>query len=232
MAFGDLQFNAAKTVRLSLIKKLKTIKQIKSTIQEATRKAASVAQQKLDEFTQLLSETNNDILLLDSDGKVVEQSMSGIYGDLPEIRQGSNIKSLLKEEFHSHIDKVCASTTEENFNLSFVHEIGSHKFSTHLMQVPPSIRHFYSRSKVIVFTSCLATAESRHNDILRDIYGMTQSEIKATNLIAEGNSIKTISDILDLSENTIRQRFKTIYSKTGCHRQAELISFVYKLSQH
>ncbi len=211
---------------------IKTTKQIKATIQNATQEASSVARQKLEEFTHLLGETNNNILLLDGDGDIVEQkSVAGIYCDMDEIRPGSNVKNLLSEEFHGEVDKVCASTAEENINLSFVHEIGSQKFSTHMMQVPPSIRHFYTRAKVIVFTSHFEASKSKHDEILKDIYGLTHSEIKATNLMADGNSIKTISELLDLSEKTIRQRFKTIYSKTGCHRQAELVSFVYKLSK-
>lgn len=58
-------------------------------------------------------------------------------------------------------------------------------------------------------------------------YELTKQELKITELLVKGSSIKDISNKIVLSEHTVRSHVKSVLRKTNTSRQAELVSLVY-----
>ena len=54
-------------------------------------------------------------------------------------------------------------------------------------------------------------------------YELTAAENRLSTLILEGHSLMQAADSLGISHNTARSHMKSIYAKTGTHRQADLI---------
>jgi DNA-binding CsgD family transcriptional regulator len=54
-------------------------------------------------------------------------------------------------------------------------------------------------------------------------YELTAAQAKVSSLMFAGQSLATISQTLNLSENTIRSHLKQIFQKTGTHGQMELV---------
>ena len=62
--------------------------------------------------------------------------------------------------------------------------------------------------------------------MVRDHYGLSARETEVAELIARGNSVARIAEILVVSENTIRTHSKRIYTKLDIHKRQELIELV------
>ncbi len=61
---------------------------------------------------------------------------------------------------------------------------------------------------------------------VREHFGLSARETEVAELIARGNSVARIAEMLVVSENTVRTHSKRIYTKLGIHKRQELIELV------
>lgn len=204
---------------------------ISNLMSVASFKAEEQSKRKFKEFISLLGESVNDVIILDPNGVILD-----IYEGMKAYRSNSIIKiggffhDLVDPKYMNEILSVCKCPASENTKLTFQHVINGEKFATNIMQVPASIRHYYSSAKAICYTSKLTHKPDEIDKILNEKYALTYSEIAAAKFLAEGYSIIDISEVLGLEESTVRQRFKAIYSKTGVTSQAKLVSMMFKIT--
>lgn len=59
-------------------------------------------------------------------------------------------------------------------------------------------------------------------------YDLTDRESAVLLLVSQGNTVKKISEILFVSESTVRTHTKNLYRKLDCHSKQEVIDFVNK----
>jgi DNA-binding CsgD family transcriptional regulator/PAS domain-containing protein len=64
------------------------------------------------------------------------------------------------------------------------------------------------------------------DETLRMLFGLTAGEAALTRLLAQGDTVTEAAARLGLRVDTIRTRLKTIFEKTGTHRQADLVRVV------
>ncbi|MDX2266911.1 MAG: helix-turn-helix transcriptional regulator [Bryobacter sp.] len=65
---------------------------------------------------------------------------------------------------------------------------------------------------------------------LEQLFGLTKSELRLAEKIAEGLSVSEACAGLKISENTGRTHLKRIFAKTGVERQGELVGLLLRLS--
>lgn len=58
---------------------------------------------------------------------------------------------------------------------------------------------------------------------LEHLYGLTRAEAELTVLLAKGESLEAIASARAVKLDTIRTQLRTVYKKTGTHRQGELV---------
>ena len=63
---------------------------------------------------------------------------------------------------------------------------------------------------------------------VREFYGLSAREAEVAELIARGNTVAHIAELLFVSENTIRTHTRRILEKTCLHSKQELIDLVEK----
>ena len=63
-------------------------------------------------------------------------------------------------------------------------------------------------------------------DLLQSTYDLTATEIRICELLANNESVESISAKLAISSNTARTHIKRIFSKTGAVRQSELVKLI------
>ncbi|MFH1806747.1 MAG: response regulator [Pseudomonadota bacterium] len=68
-------------------------------------------------------------------------------------------------------------------------------------------------------------APPRINDLM-DVFGLTRSEAKLTQKLAEGLSLDQASDLVGISVQSARTYLKAIFTKTGANRQPQLMRIV------
>ena len=61
------------------------------------------------------------------------------------------------------------------------------------------------------------------NEVLRDIYGLTNAQAAVTACLFEGHSVEHAAELLGLSVNTVRSHLKQIFIKCEVHSQGALL---------
>ena len=67
---------------------------------------------------------------------------------------------------------------------------------------------------------------SKQMAAVREFYGLSAREAEVAELIARGNTVAHIAELLFVSENTVRTHSKRIYVKLDTHKRQELIALV------
>ena len=66
--------------------------------------------------------------------------------------------------------------------------------------------------------------------MLQSTYGLTPSEIRTAELVAEGEVLEEVARKLDLSVNTIKSQLNQIYAKTNTNSRAKLVKLLVVLT--
>ncbi|MEZ5828255.1 MAG: hypothetical protein R3D30_08620 [Hyphomicrobiales bacterium] len=61
---------------------------------------------------------------------------------------------------------------------------------------------------------------------LQQLFGLTPTEVRLAQALAQGISIRGYADAAGIAEGTARVQLKSVFSKTSTHRQAELVSLL------
>ena len=67
-------------------------------------------------------------------------------------------------------------------------------------------------------------------EVLRHIFGFTQAEARLASRFAAGEGITQLARSLRISVGTVRQHLKSIFAKTACRRQGELLALLARLA--
>jgi DNA-binding CsgD family transcriptional regulator len=67
------------------------------------------------------------------------------------------------------------------------------------------------------------------SETLRSLFALTEREIEIAVQIAEGLDIAAICEAMEISLATGRSYLKSIFEKTGVHRQAELAALIARI---
>jgi DNA-binding CsgD family transcriptional regulator len=63
-------------------------------------------------------------------------------------------------------------------------------------------------------------------EILSEVFSLTAAEAMVASMVAAGWSPEEIANELQVSRETVRNQIKTIFGKTGTHRQSELAALI------
>ena len=87
---------------------------------------------------------------------------------------------------------------------------------------------FFTRSMVLVLIRDLDARLRRHGDLSAFAlqYGLTRAEIMFCERLAQGDSLAETAGVLGIKVETARDRVKSIFHKTGTHRQGQLVAML------
>lgn len=66
---------------------------------------------------------------------------------------------------------------------------------------------------------------------LQRLYRLTAAEAELAAMLTEGDSLERIAEQRQVALETVRAQLKSVFRKTGAHRQGELVSWVVKLAR-
>ena len=84
-------------------------------------------------------------------------------------------------------------------------------------------------SAVAVFVSDPEANGESDGALLGRLYGLTPAESRLTTAMMSGDDLREVSGALGISYHTARAQVKSVFSKTGTRRQAELVRLLLKL---
>ncbi len=82
------------------------------------------------------------------------------------------------------------------------------------------------RAHVIVFIADPSAPIVLDAALLKKLYGLTAAETRVAECMCAGNSTIHAAKAMKLAESTVRTQLKSIFAKTGMHRQSELVKLL------
>lgn len=78
----------------------------------------------------------------------------------------------------------------------------------------------------VMFITDPERSDVAESEVLQRLYGLTTKEANVASLIALGHGIAHVSDVLGVSQETVRTHLKQVLQKTGTSRQSELVRLI------
>jgi DNA-binding NarL/FixJ family response regulator len=82
------------------------------------------------------------------------------------------------------------------------------------------------RRRAAVFVKEAPTPEAPTAEQIMDRFGTTPMESKVAHALARGAQVRSIAQDLGIAVQTVRGHLKQVFSKTGAHRQAEVVALL------
>jgi DNA-binding CsgD family transcriptional regulator len=96
----------------------------------------------------------------------------------------------------------------------------------HLLPVRGNARDLFSRAALFVVITPLSKANVAPGEIIQGLFDLTVTEAKIAREIATGMDLGQIAMKFGISVETVRFHLKSIFSKTGFSRQADLAATI------
>ena len=198
--------------------------EIRALVESYIVKADQIAHENISTFAKFFKGTRSEIHIFDP-----QRDTCLKVNDAGKISNEQNSPAFLTQplssKLYDELREICASDASLSLSNSYALKDNSRKTILLAIQVPPALRHFHMPFKVcLIATDCGDETLQKQTD-LKDHFNLTKSEITTLELLANGNSVNSIAELLSLKSSSIRQRLKTIYEKTSTKGQVEAVSF-------
>lgn len=98
--------------------------------------------------------------------------------------------------------------------------------SAHLIRFDDSARRIFSEAETILIVIHEKDQPALEPSLLTTLFDLTPTEARIASLLVRGHSVRSIANMQGVETNTIRMQLKSVFNKTGIHRQAQLVSFL------
>ena len=99
-------------------------------------------------------------------------------------------------------------------------------FVVHLVPLRGSARDVFNRAEWILFATFPSSRSIPDVEMLETLFDLTAAEARVARRLVAGGSVAEIARELSVQTNTVRAHLKSVFSKTGVRRQAELASLL------
>lgn len=99
-------------------------------------------------------------------------------------------------------------------------------FIAHLIRFDSSARRIFSEAETILIVTHEKDQPALDPSLLTSLFDLTPTEARIASLLVKGHSVRSIAHMQGVETNTIRMQLKSVFNKTGVHRQAQLVSFL------
>ena len=94
------------------------------------------------------------------------------------------------------------------------------------MPLTASTIEVFDGCRAILVVSDLTQPHLTDGALLSIVFGLTPAEARLASALGEGQDLNAAAAAFGVTRQTVRSQLKTIFAKTGAHRQAELVARV------
>lgn len=209
-------------------KQIKLTKEISELFERKVFEADEIAHKKIADFANFFKGTKSEIYIYNPQGEhCLSVNSNGEFNG--QNHAPSFLSQSITNEIYNELQEICTSDPELSLSRSYSNVENGRRVNLLAIQVPPFLRHFHMPFKVcVIATECDENVIQKHTKLL-DVFNLTNSEISTLELLASGNKVNAIAELLSLKSSTVRQRLKIIYQKTNVSGQIELVNFYHQL---
>jgi DNA-binding CsgD family transcriptional regulator len=98
-----------------------------------------------------------------------------------------------------------------------------------MQPVPPAARSPFLGARAILSIRDLEGCAAFDPNLLATIFELTPAQARLAAMLARGDSVEDAAREIGVAVSTARNQLKTIFQRTGTHRQAELVALLHKV---
>ncbi|MDQ6434368.1 helix-turn-helix transcriptional regulator [Mesorhizobium sp. LHD-90] len=206
------------------------IPRLRRVIMGHASRAFAIGATKLENWIKGFDEADRGIAIIRRDGKVARlnaeaERLLAVSGLLrgneivsPDKIAGLQLKDMLA--------KVTQMDTTEEYSPPIVYSLGDRTLVLDVFRLPRTLRQFFlSGAAVLVVRS----ASKQVMDVAASLvqqFGLSSTEAEIAMGIAEGKTLRSLSEQLALKEGSVRQYLKIAMAKTNTHKQTQLVALM------
>jgi DNA-binding CsgD family transcriptional regulator len=100
----------------------------------------------------------------------------------------------------------------------------------HILPVRRTARDIFERCSTVVVLTPVTLSQAPPVELVRSLFDLTPAEARIARSLSAGETLDEIAETGGVSRNTVRTQLRGVMEKTGCTRQAELVSLLANLS--
>jgi DNA-binding CsgD family transcriptional regulator len=100
----------------------------------------------------------------------------------------------------------------------------------HVLPVRGTARDIFERCRTVVVLTPVTLSQAPPVELVRSLFDLTPAEARVARSLSAGETLDDIAETGGVSRNTVRTQLRGVMEKTGCTRQAELVSLLANLS--
>lgn len=184
----------------------------------------------------LLSRSDDIAFVIDEERRLSAASKvaESCFRVLDLISSKSNVVTVLapdidfwlRQTLHCLARGVALDSTSRIFRHgNEVYQIAVGLLPRNISSMPVSWRRLF----LVTIRALSASSDDRSIMLFGSAFGLTPSEMRLCSALAQNHTLKEAADALAVTHETVRQRLKTIFQKTGTNRQSELVALLKRL---
>ena len=95
-----------------------------------------------------------------------------------------------------------------------------------LVPIRLSARDLFARCDAALILTPIGRTAPAPSEALQTLFDLTPAESRLARSLADGEALEAIASKLGVTRNTASTHLKRVFAKTGCKRQAELVSLL------
>jgi DNA-binding CsgD family transcriptional regulator len=100
----------------------------------------------------------------------------------------------------------------------------------HVLPIRRTARDIFERCATVVVLTPVTLSQAPPVELVRSLFDLTPAEARIARSLSAGETLDDIAETGGVSRNTVRTQLRGVMEKTGCTRQAELVSLLANLS--
>lgn len=96
----------------------------------------------------------------------------------------------------------------------------------HIVPIRLSARDIFARSAGVLILTPVTHAEAPPVELIQSLFDLTPAEARVARSLTKGDNVEQIAADSGVSLSTVRTQVRGVLEKTGCHRQAEVVSLL------
>lgn len=205
--------------------KLQLVKEIRQGLEKASERIFRQIAEKWEAILTDFEELNRCAVLLDAAGNTVQMNECA-KTKLTSFGFGNSLPSFLSADLKNEVQKYVQSFAGENAQTKRLNIANGEAYDLEasLDIIPETMKIFHSSTACLLTLTEIKSQDRKIHETLKNIYQLTETEIRLTKRILQGLKLKEASKQLNITEGNARQHLKKIFRKACVESQVQLVT--------
>jgi DNA-binding CsgD family transcriptional regulator/PAS domain-containing protein len=213
----------------------RALAQLSQRLTEVATLSAAVGRAVISGVTNALHKMQQPVLALDRLGFVIDMNAAAeqLFDDEFSVRDRrlrvrDQRARLLLDDFIDQL-KVTPDTVALPTHPIVVQRLAKRPLVIRILPVDGAARTPFLGARALLVVSDLNPKSKTPLDLLSQTFGLSPAEARLASLMATGASPEQAAEQLGIARETARTQLKAVFTKTGTHRQSELVALLSRL---